>query len=336
MCDPNLEMSPDRQKITSSESITPDFRKPIDDAAGFELLPDFERFNQTDDMFNRSLWDASVQSKKTRAFFEGYKNGSSQLRKIDGFTQKDYALRNASWHLADFAAGLKEEFEDRKEGFLDAYTIQRPPAEQKLAVDSPTEMSREVKRAGKFLGADLVGICDFDERWLYAKRYSRRTRKEKQMELPSDLQHVIVIAFEMDYELAQTNPSALSGAATGLGYAREVLTMLSLAQYIRNLGYRTIASMNDTALSIPLAIAAGLGEYSRMGLLITKEFGPRVRLGKIFTDLPLVCKTLVGRHWQNRRSNQAKWRGWGVHHQLHRFTGRGVRAGDVREIRGRQ
>ena len=45
--------------------------------------------------------------------------------------------------------------------------------------------------------------------------------------------------------------------------------------------------MKDYSLAIPYAIKAGLGEYSRLGLLITKEFGPRVRLGKIFTDLPL-------------------------------------------------
>jgi len=30
-----------------------------------------------------------------------------------------------------------------------------------------------------------------------------------------------------------------------------------------------------------------LGEYGRHGLVITPEFGPRVRFGKIFTDLPL-------------------------------------------------
>ncbi|HRW47387.1 MAG TPA: reductive dehalogenase, partial [Caldilinea sp.] len=58
-------------------------------------------------------------------------------------------------------------------------------------------------------------------------------------------------------------------------------------QYIRNLGYNAVASMNDTALAIPLAIKAGLGEYGRNGLLITKEFGPRIRLGKVFTDMPL-------------------------------------------------
>ena len=91
----------------------------------------------------------------------------------------------------------------------------------------------------------------------------------------------------MDYDWIRTVPSALSGAATGLGYSHDALVVLSLAQYIRNLGYRAVASMNDTALAIPYAIQAGLGEYSRLGLLITKEFGPRVRLGKVFTDLPL-------------------------------------------------
>jgi reductive dehalogenase len=66
------------------------------------------------------------------------------------------------------------------------------------------------------------------------------------------------------------------------------LTLLTLAQYIRNLGYRAYATMNDTALTIPLALQAGLGEVGRHSLLITPEYGPRLRLGKIFTDVPLL------------------------------------------------
>ena len=46
--------------------------------------------------------------------------------------------------------------------------------------------------------------------------------------------------------------------------------------------------MNDTALMVPLGNSGRAWvEYGRHGLLITKEFGPRVRLGKIFTDMPL-------------------------------------------------
>ena len=64
-----------------------------------------------------------------------------------------------------------------------------------------------------------------------------------------------------------------------------------LAQFIRGLGYEAIPSGNDTALSIPLAVEAGLGELGRNGILITDKFGPRVRLCKVFTDLPLVPDT---------------------------------------------
>ena len=60
-----------------------------------------------------------------------------------------------------------------------------------------------------------------------------------------------------------------------------------VAAFIRGLGFRAIPCGNDTALSVPLAMAAGLGEWSRMGLLITETYGPRVRLCKVFTDLPL-------------------------------------------------
>ena len=45
--------------------------------------------------------------------------------------------------------------------------------------------------------------------------------------------------------------------------------------------------MNDTALVIPYAIKAGLGEYGRNQMVLTPEFGPRLRFSKVFTDIPL-------------------------------------------------
>jgi reductive dehalogenase len=139
----------------------------------------------------------------------------------------------------------------------------------------------------KGFGADLVGVTAFDSRWLYTRKFSDMSLQEKEQEIPEDLDNVIVVAQAMDYDLIRTVPSALSGAATGLGYSKDALVVLSIAQYIRNLGYNAVASMNDSALAIPMAIQAGLGEYGRNGLVITREFGPRVRFGKIFTDMPL-------------------------------------------------
>ena len=261
--------------------------KPIDALTGFDINADFQRFNQKHDMFNRAIWDESVRSERSRKFFESYFTDLAQFRKVEGFQHRDYALRNAAWYIADFTADLLEESGDRKEGFLDTYTMFREGAARKID-GSPADNSAELKRAGKFLGADTIGICDFDERWVYTHNYSRQNLRDKAMDLPMDMKSVVVIANEMHHQTIETVPSALSGAATGQGYSRDIIAVLSITQYIRNLGYRAVASLNDTAISIPLAIQAGLGQYGRHGLLITPEFGPRVRIAKIFTDLPLI------------------------------------------------
>lgn len=60
-----------------------------------------------------------------------------------------------------------------------------------------------------------------------------------------------------------------------------------VAEFIRGIGYHTIPMGNDTALSVPITIQAGLGHAGRHGQLITWEYGPLVRICKIFTDLPL-------------------------------------------------
>ena len=252
----------------------------------FEIEADFERFAQKNDVFRRSWWDKTIHTAKAKLFYETYRTPLSKFRKTDGFTQKDYALRNAAWHVSDIFTELNEKL-DRREGFSDAFTLQRDVAEQKLEFESPSIAAAEVKNVARRFGADLVGIAEFDPRWMYTKKFSDMSQTERPNDIPENLPYVIVTAQRMDHDLIQTVPSALSGAATGLGYSHDAQVVLSVAQFIRNLGYNAIASMNDSGLAIPLAIQAGLGEYGRNGLLITPEFGPRIRLGKIFTDLPL-------------------------------------------------
>jgi len=45
-----------------------------------------------------------------------------------------------------------------------------------------------------------------------------------------------------------------STAAVGMGYGRVGLTAVALAEAIRSMGYNAIPSMNDTGLSVPMAI----------------------------------------------------------------------------------
>jgi reductive dehalogenase len=105
--------------------------------------------------------------------------------------------------------------------------------------------------------------------------------------IPRKMKWVVAIAIPMDIELLARTPTPLGDAASALGYSHSAFVASSLAMFIRGLGYEAIPSVNDTAQSIPFALDAGLGELSRLNKLVTPEFGPAVRLCKVFTDMPM-------------------------------------------------
>ena len=256
-----------------------------DPAAGIETTPEFERFSQKNDIFTRAFWDKTVQTQKTDSFFASYRMEAIP-RRGDGFSQKDFALRNASWLISDIMAN-RFSSDGRREGFQAPLSNDTPIADQKVKFKSPAQASSDIKKVASFFGADLSGITTLDDRWLYSKRVDARDMSEKDIGLPEGITHVIVLGHEMDYEMVKTYPSALGGAATGREYSHEAAVVMQVAAYIRNLGYSAVASMNDTGLVIPMAVQAGLGEYARNQLVITPEYGPRLRFSKIFTDMPL-------------------------------------------------
>ncbi|WP_282608786.1 reductive dehalogenase [Pelagibius sp. Alg239-R121] len=256
-----------------------------DRAAGIEVTEDFEPFNQMNDMFTRAFWDETVRTKDTDAFFSSYRMKTAP-RRGDGFTLKDFALRNAAWAVSDMVSA-RGEGEGKREGFQAAIELLTPVADEQLEIEDSANFTQELKEIAKLFGADLAGVTEHDERWLYSARVDTRDFSESPNELPEDITHVIVLGHSMDRELVDTYPSALAGASTGLEYSHEAAIVIQLASYIRNLGYEAVPSMNDTGLVIPLAVKAGLGEYGRNQMVITPEFGPRLRFSKIFTSLPL-------------------------------------------------
>lgn len=257
-----------------------------DAAAGFEILDDFQRFDQRDDVFSRAWWDETVHTPKVIEFYNGA--NEPKIRTADGFTQRDYALRVAAWSVANTYRERGIAADGLGEGFQTVLSEYRPAYKEQMTVESPADMTEEIKGLAKLFGADLVGIAEYDERWVYTNAYSTRQQETRPNEDFTGIRHVIVMGHEMDYELLKSYPSATASAAVGHGYSSEAGTGIQLSQYIRGLGYRASASMNDTALVVPYAVKAGLGEFGRHNMVITPEFGPRVRFSKIFTDLPLV------------------------------------------------
>jgi reductive dehalogenase len=160
---------------------------------------------------------------------------------------------------------------------------------EKLPVDDPGEMSEIVKDTALFLGASLVGITGLNWDWVYKPGWERYGHKEIDLDqmIPSSIKYAVVMAIETNYDYVKYAPTAKASAAAGLGYSKMAFLAPSMAKFIASLGYEAIACGNDTALSIPLAVDAGLGQLARFGAIITPEFGPRVRLCKVLTDLPL-------------------------------------------------
>jgi epoxyqueuosine reductase QueG len=261
--------------------------KASDQALGFDLTDDFTPFDQRDDMFTRAFWDDSIRSDDTDAFFNSYRMEFAP-RRGEGFSQKDFALRNAAWAISDIVSNRGND-QGMREGFQAPIANDTPTAEDQAPLETPEVESAEIKRIAKLFGADLVGICEIDPRWHYAARVDTRDMSAAPNDLPEPCTHVIVMGHAMDADLVDTYPSALAGASTGLEYSHETAIVIQLATYIRNLGFEAVASMNDTALVIPYAIKAGLGEYGRNQMVLTPEFGPRVRFSKIFTSLPLAA-----------------------------------------------
>ncbi len=225
------------------------------------------RFDMKNDIFKRNRWDEKIPVDS-----RGYYGDIKYLKKV-GYRKIDYAFRNAAWSLEhNFALG------DSRSNF-GAYAwegvatvIKRFAETGGPVLESPEEMSRIIKKVARFLGANLVGICRLHTNWVYSHEFNLITLEHYPIEVPEECKNAIVMAVEMDYKTSRSSPSGVAGAAIGLGYSRMAFVANMVAMFIRGLGYRAIPSGNDTALSVPLAMAAGLGEKSRMGLLVTEKY----------------------------------------------------------------
>ena len=242
-----------------------------------------KRFNAKNDVFNRVHWDRSFSTARGRAWFRSMLLSKRHSR-VSGYTQRDFALRNAGWTLANSTFMGQE---SRREGFLDLLTP--PGGRHPHPYCAPaSELTKILYQAAKTFGIDQLGVTATNLQYHYSHRYDYDTQGEKPAESVEGLNNCIVIIIEMPYDLVQTYPSVTAGAAPGYGYSKNILSIQTLVQYIRHLGYEAVGSLNDTALGIPYAEQAGLGEYGRNGLLINPVLGPRFRIGKIFTDMPLI------------------------------------------------
>jgi len=250
-------------------------------------------FDQRNEVFKRSRWDEEVMK-----IGEKFRLQSHTPRDKPGYTLEDMAFLRAGFALETQFARGNQEADYGLYAWDSPSDLRGAPEVLKHDSSDPLSTTQKLKRVARFFGASLIGVAELDRRWLYSRHYNtppagQVSRLEGPVEIPEDHRHVISLAFEMDYETIKYSPTHIAAAAASLAYSNMAYTTYLLAHYIRCLGYHAIPSGNDTGCNVPIAIDAGLGELSRMGILITPQYGPRVRLSKIITNLPLVADTPI-------------------------------------------
>ncbi len=262
------------------------------------------RFNQKDHMGSQMIWEAQYKAQRDQL-----KVKQRQLTEKGraGFEATAWGLESAADSLLTLMSFSKNQADTK----ATAWQSKQEPAPTGRPETSPAEASQMVRKAAALFGADQVGFAILDRRWVYSHYFDEETKKDFPIKfsdepgyeqydqpirlddgtrvIPKEMQYVVVLLHEWGKNLDGTEhaPTLLTEGLSTLAYARMAPTLWMLAEFIRGLGYNAIPAANDTALSIPLAVDAGLGQLGRHGLLINPKVGARCRISKIFTDLPL-------------------------------------------------
>ncbi|MCP4633228.1 MAG: reductive dehalogenase [candidate division Zixibacteria bacterium] len=141
----------------------------------------------------------------------------------------------------------------------------------------------------KKMGAKSVGIAELNPMYVYS--HVGRGPEQWGASIMNNHKYVIVFTLEMDYFHVEKAPLMDITIESARQYLNGAEISISIANYIRKLGYPArahIAGSNYQIMLPPVASDAGLGELGRIGYLITNNYGARVRLGAITTDLPLL------------------------------------------------
>lgn len=219
-------------------------------------------------------------------FFEYYrrrphfKKIDGQIRKLPDILTPSHINKNpAHFSLASAEFNFLEKQLDFVDGKISIRSADRPAEEN----------SRLIKGVLDYLGSDMCGICELDQSFVYS--HVGRGPEPYGSEIFQNHKYAVVFALEMDRRMISAAPGSPVIIETGKKYMEAARISIIAASFIRLMGHSArahIAGSNYQAVLPPLGWKAGLGEVGRMGILMTWAFGPRVRLGLITTDLPLV------------------------------------------------
>ena len=152
------------------------------------------------------------------------------------------------------------------------FDLEKNPANGKKEIDPKT--LNELRQFAKTAGADEIGFASVPQKWVFKNTAIRYT-------------NAIVLVMEMDKARMDKAPNPDTAVMVHETYNQLGQVSNKIADWLREKGYAAHAGhpLGGMALYPPMAQAAGLGWRGISGLLITPQFGPRVRLAAVFTEI---------------------------------------------------
>jgi ferredoxin len=239
------------------------------------------RVDEREIMFARArLAPGSPEFETYYSLHPEHRAGDDRTRALPGLLSPESEMADpVAFAAADASFDLCEALHPMVEGESAPHQVEIEP---EVWVD-------RLKKLARSNGAVTVGVTRLQPYHIY----SHIGRGEGAWGEPISLSHrwAIVFTVEMDHTAVAHAPAAPAIVESAHQYVESAKIAVQLASTIRRCGWSARAHIDGNYRVIAPLVArdAGLGEIGRMGLLMTPGLGPRVRLGVVTTDVPLVA-----------------------------------------------
>lgn len=160
-----------------------------------------------------------------------------------------------------------------------------PVAPKKAPIpEDPRVLSRHIKSLAHFLGADLCGICELPQSAVMTNDFDGNP-----IEAPYKYAIVMLVRKHLPTVAVSSGYDWIFDPVSFQAYQRLAFHSETMANYIRRLGHEAEASNMWNYLTVmpPLILWAGLGEASKMSLMVNPFIGANFKSAAVLTNLPL-------------------------------------------------
>jgi len=239
------------------------------------------RFHEADAVLSRRLLQSGTDN------YKSYYNEHPEFKKPDDNSRNQPGLLSPDSKYFDLGTFSAANANFTITDHLQALT--KLPSNKKQSKVEGTKTKRFIEKWMMQTGAHSVGFTALKDYHLYShKGRGPDTGRLIENEMP----HAIAITVEMDHDMMKPAPGGTTVMESSEQYLQSGILASKLCAYIKDLGYAAKAHIDGQYEVIcPLVAAdAGLGVIGRMGLLMTPDIGPRVRIAVVTTDIPLEYK----------------------------------------------